>query len=110
MAPAAPYTKYKGGMLYQSTFLDAMEGISDYTYLYTLSQAVKVAKGKNTGGKIVAEAEAFLNSIDQKVPEFPKVRGMTSGAAVGQGLADDATRMTDSWRRQTAGFLKELKK
>jgi len=110
MGPAAPYAKYKGGMLYRSAFLDAMEGISDYTYLYTLSQAVKAAKEKNPGAKVVAEAEAFLASIGQKVPEFPKVRGMASGASVGQGLADDAARSTDSWRREIAGFLKELKK
>jgi hypothetical protein len=109
----APFTECKGAMLYTSRFLTAMEGINDYAYLYTLEQAIQKARGKGAGGKTVEEAEAFLADLGKKIPEFPKVRGLatgSSGAAVGQGAEDSAVRMTETWRKQIAGYLKELAK
>ena len=111
--PSAPYAKYKGGMLYRSSFLTVLEGINDYRYIYTLSEAVKAAREAGRAAKLqkaLDDAEAFLKSIDAKVPEFPQVRGLTSGADVGKGLADDAARSTDAWRKQIAELLTALAK
>jgi hypothetical protein len=108
--PAAPYTDFRGGMAYRSVFLEAMEGMNDYAFLYTLREAVKANKAAGTNAKTVEEAQAFLDGLPGKIPEFPKIRGLTTGAGVGQGIADEAAKSTDSWRRQIAGYLKELMK
>jgi len=108
--PCAPYTQYKGGMLYRCGFLTAMEGIEDYRYLYTLEQAVKAAKAAGSMSATVGEAERFLKNIDAKMPEFPKVKGLSSGAELGEALADEAAQSTGLWRKQIAEYLKVLKK
>lgn len=112
LASAAPYTTRKGGILYQSAFLDIADGITDYAYIYTLEEALKKPYATQKA-KTAGEAKAFLTALKRAMPEFPKVKGLGPGAdgsAVGMGIEDEAKTHVDAWRRTIAGYLKELKK
>ncbi len=106
----APYSKYKGGLLFVSRFFSMAEGITDYTYIYTLEEALKSdAASKNT--KVAADARAFLNALERAMPQFPDVKGLASandGPAVGMGIQDEARTHVDDWRKTIAKFLIEL--
>jgi len=109
LAPSAPYASCKGGILYQSPMLDMAEGITDYAYVYTLTEALK-KPGKNP--QAVEKAKAFLGALERAMPAFPQVKGLASqsdGAAVGMGIDDEAKLHVAEWRKTIAGFLKELK-
>jgi len=107
LAPLAPYSKHRGGMLYRSNMLAIMEGITDYAYLYTLEQAIN-APGADA--KVVAEARALLATLGKEIPEFPTVKGLRRGADVGQAMIDKARYSTGRWRRRIADLLKRLKR
>lgn len=105
-ASNAPDT-YTGGMVFQSAFLRASEGVTDYAYIYTLEQAIKNAKNPETAKK----AQRFLDALKRVVPEFPEVKGLQNAedaALVGMGLNDPVQRQLPAWRRNIAEFLKEL--
>lgn len=105
--PPAPYSKYPGGMLYQSVFLQVAEGINDARYLYTLEKAI--AK-KNGNDPTVQKAKALLDTIRQQIPDYPKVEGLGTGAGVGAVKSDQALALTETWRTQIAELLKVLAK
>jgi hypothetical protein len=110
--PAAPYATFRGGVLPQSAMLDMADGITDYAYVYTLTEAL----GRPQVGakaQVAAEARAFLDALKKAMPEFPKVKGLAPGAdgsAVGMGIDDEARLHVDDWRRRIAAYLKELAK
>ena len=107
-APSAPYAKYKGGHLFQSCYYEVSMGITDYAYIYTLTEALK--KAGPDKAETVRAAKAFLASIGKEMPEFAKIKGLASGAQVGMGSTDEARKHVDEWRAKIAGFLKDLKK
>lgn len=112
-APNAPYSKYRGGMLFQSCYLDVSEGVTDYAYIYTLEKAIETNERAGRNARAVRSARDFLAALKAVVPEFPKVKGIASeadGALVGMGLEDEARKMCDRWRRQIAVYLKQLRR
>lgn len=109
----APYGQYAGGMLFKTALLTASQGITDYTYLYTLEQALEAAKADTGKAKAVEAGRALLDALSKSIPEFPKIKNMTSadaGALVGAGLDTPVAELTDAWQRKIAEVLKELKK
>lgn len=113
LAPLAPFTQYRGAMLYQSRFLDVCEGISDYAYLYTLRKAIEANRAANRNAEVVKEATAFLTALDRVIPATPDVKGIVGeaeGALVGLGIEDEARLKVEAWRRTIAEYLKVLKK
>jgi hypothetical protein len=110
LAPYAPEDKYPGGMLYQSAYLQICEGINDYAYLYTLSKAIDAAGRAGRHADAVAEAKAFLASLNKQIPEFlPCGDGNQIARALqtGEGLLEGVRKM-DQWRRQIADFIQRL--
>jgi len=107
-APSAPYTKYKGGHLLGSCYYEVSMGITDYAYLYTLTEAMKKA-GADKSATVKAASE-FLTDIQKAMPEFAKIEGLDSGAQVGMRALDEARHHVDEWRATIASFLKELAK
>ena len=105
-APSAPYTTCKGGHLFQSCYYEVSMGITDYAYIYTLTEALKKAGPDKTA--TVTSATAFLAAIEKEMPEFAKIKGLASGAQVGMGSTDEARNRVGEWRAKIAGFLKEL--
>jgi len=98
---------HPGGMLFQSAFLRASEGITDYAYLHTLEEALKTSKNTETAKK----ARVFLDALKRIVPEFPEVKGLANpedAALVGLGLNDAVQQHLPAWRKTIAEFLKEL--
>ena len=69
LASDGPLT-YPGGILYQSAFLEAAEGISDYAYLLTLEKALA---GKDTPA--AKEARVFLAAPAKGDPPVPRTAG-----------------------------------
>ncbi len=111
-APYAPPANYPGGMLFQSKFLDAAEGINDYAYLITLDEAVRAAASDATKADAVKEAKAFLTALDRAIPELPGAKGLLNegdGPLVGMGVDDDARLQAPHWRETIARLLKGLK-
>ena len=106
-APSAPYTKYKGGHVFQSCYSEVSMGITDYAYIYTLVEKLK--KAGPDKADTVRTAKAFLAAIEKEMPEFAKIRGLANGGQVGTGSTDEARKHVDEWRAKIAGFLKELK-
>ena len=95
LASDAPLS-YPGGILWQSAFLEAAGGITDYSYLLALEKA----KGK--------EAREFLAALKKAIPEYPEVRGLAdadAGALVGGGIKDDARLLAGKWRARIAALL-----
>jgi hypothetical protein len=112
---AAPYApaSYPGGMLYQSRFLDVAEGINDYSYLFTLEQALAANEKAGTNAAAVKEARAFLAALRRVIPDIPGTKGLATaedGALVGLGIDDEARHLTPQWRARIAEFLKVLRK
>jgi hypothetical protein len=110
-ASAAPCEAYRGGMLYQSRFLEVAEGITDYTYLYTLSVALQARKTAGNNPKGVQAAETFLAGLQRTIPEFPQIQGLShesDGALVGAGIEGAASRQVVEWRREIAELLRIL--
>jgi len=110
-APYAPPADYPGGMLFQSKFLDVMEGINDYAYLITLDKAVRAAEGDGKRAAAVKEAKAFLAALDRAIPELPGAKGLLNegdGALVGMGVDDDARLQAPHWRETIARLLTAL--
>ena len=86
-------------------------GITDYAYIYTLTETLKTMDVTKPG--TAKDAADFLASLERAMPEFPQIKGMASaedGPKVGMGANDDARYLVDEWRRKIAGFLKELKR
>ena len=107
-APSAPYTKYKGGHVFQSSYSEVSMGITDYAYIYTLTEAIKKA---DAGKAAIAKAATeFLAKIQQEMPEFVKIMAIENGGQVGAGSLDDARNHVDEWRAKIAEYLKELKR
>ncbi len=110
-APNAPPADHPGGMLFQSNFLDVMEGINDYAYLTTLNKAIEAAEADGKRAAAVKEAKAFLAALDRAIPELPGAKGLLNegdGALVGMGVDDDARLQAPHWRETIAGLLKAL--
>jgi len=107
-APSAPYAKYKGGHLFQSNYSEVSMGITDYAYIYTLTETLK--KLDVNKSKAAKEAADFLASLEEAMPEYSWIPGLSSGAGVGQGPNVEARWHVDEWRAKIAGYLKELKK
>jgi hypothetical protein len=110
-APYAPPADYFGGMLFQSKFLDAAEGINDYAYLITLEEAMQAATADPKRAEAVKQAKAFLAALDRAIPELPGAKGLLhegDGALVGMGVDDDARLQAPRWRETIAGLLKKL--
>jgi hypothetical protein len=112
LAPSAPHQEYPGAILYQSDMLSMADGITDYAYLHTLSEALKTERaGSSDKAAAAKEATDFLAALRRAMPEFPEVKGLASdadGPAVGMGIQDEARLHADQWRAQIAGFLKRL--
>ena len=111
-APYAPPADHPGGMLFQSKYLDVMEGVNDYAYLVTLDEAVRAAGGDPKRADAATEAKAFLAALDRAIPELPGAKGLLNegdGALVGMGVDDDARLQAPHWRETMAGLLKKLK-
>lgn len=96
-APNAPIESFPGGFLYKSTLLNAADGITDWTYLYTLERALREHKKSGTKGDVVQKAEAFVKEVKSRVPDFPGT----------EGNADPIDKL-EGWRTAAAGLLKEL--
>ncbi|MBY0227927.1 MAG: hypothetical protein K2W96_01470 [Gemmataceae bacterium] len=95
LASDAPLS-YPGGILWQSAFLEAAEGITDYSYLLALQKSES------------KEAKAFLAALKKAIPAYPEVKGLAdagAGALVGGGIEDDARRLAPAWRKRIAGLL-----
>jgi hypothetical protein len=110
-APNAP-ADYRGGMTFQSKFLDVEDGITDYAYLITLENAVAAADKAGKKPEAVKEAKAFLAALGRAVPPLPGSKGMMNegdGALVGLGVDDDARLQAPRWREAVAGLLKKLR-
>ncbi|MBI3830691.1 MAG: hypothetical protein HY291_14310 [Planctomycetes bacterium] len=113
LAMRAPYGEYPGGFLFKSAYLNIAQGITDYTYLYNLEQALEGAKNDAAKAKTVADAQAFLDALKKSIPEYPGIKGMASpdaGALVGAGLDTPAAALCEAWRRKIGEFLIALKK
>ena len=109
----APYWKYRGGVLFKPMFFNVAQGITDYAYLYTLEQAIEKNRGTGANKQTVDEATAFLDALKRVIPEFPKLKGMTSeedGALVGMGIEGETKQQLDEWRTKIAQYLKVLLK
>jgi hypothetical protein len=106
----APYTTCKGGLLFAPGMFGLTEGIRDYAYAHTLDDALLT----DYTGKAAAAAAAardFRDALLRAMPEFPHVKGLASpadGPKVGMGIADDAQRHVNDWRRQIADHLKQM--
>ncbi|MBN1809365.1 MAG: hypothetical protein JW909_09885 [Planctomycetes bacterium] len=110
-APNAPYSKYRGGMLYQDEYLNIAEGINDYAYLMTLEKAIERNQVKGYPIPRTQKAAAFLEALKKAIPEYPRVKGIASeadGALVGMGIEDEAAHMVDQWRSKIAGLIIEV--
>lgn len=113
VANHAPYGQFTGGVIFKSSLLTASQGITDYTYIYNLEQALEAAKADAGKAKTVADAKAFLEALKKSVPEFPGIKNMASadaGALVGAGLDTPVAELTDAWRNKIGEFLVALKK
>ena len=111
-APYAPPADYPGGMLFQSKFLDVMEGVNDYAYLITLNEAIRTAEADGKHAAAVKEAKAFLAALDRAIPELPGAKGLLNagdGALVGMGVDDRARLQAPHWRETIARLLIALK-
>jgi hypothetical protein len=110
-APSAPYAKFKGGHLFQSNYSEVAMGITDYAYIYTLTETLRTMDVNKS--RTAKEAAEFLASLERAMPEFPEIKGLASaddGPRVGMGANDEARNHVDEWRVKIAGYLKELKK
>lgn len=113
LAPNAPYSKYRGGMLFQSAYLSIAEGVNDYRYLHTLEKAIEASRAAGTNLETVGAARAFLEALKRVIPEFPRIKGIATpedGALVGMGIEGDAVQYLDDWRTKIAEFLRVLKR
>ena len=93
----APVARYPGGFLYKTALLTVADGITDYTYLYTLEQAIARHRSAATERDTVRSAEAFLQRLRARVPLFPKDEG-----------TQELIEQLDAMRSQMAGFLMKL--
>jgi len=111
LALNAPYHEHRGGILFQSAYLDIAEGITDYAYVYSLEQAIAAHKRAAAKPETVKRAEEFLSALKRAIPAFPQVKGLASpedGALVGMGIEDEARLMVDQWRREIAELLADF--
>jgi len=100
-----------GAMRFQSAFLTASEGVTDWAYLLTLEQRVKEAEAAGKHAEVVMEAKAFLAALNRAIPAIPGSKNLLTeadGPLVGMGLTDEARRFTPQWRRTIAGLLVRL--
>lgn len=105
-APMAPYTEYPGGFLYQSQFLTASEGITDYAYVYTLQKAIERSRKNKLNLKTIQKAEFFLQELQKSIPLISEHWGM--GGKKGLGLEESTRIQPEKWRQKIAEFLKIL--
>jgi hypothetical protein len=107
-----PDPRFGGGFIFKGNIMVTGEGITDYTYLYTLSQALKKSySGKKE--KTAEEARKFLKALETAIPRYPNIAGLapgSDGSAVGMGINDAAANHVTAWRKKIAGYLKELNK
>lgn len=104
LAPPAPLDS-PGAMRFQSAFLQASEGMTDYAYLVTLEQRLRTVPH--------AEATRFLDAVRRAIPAIPGSKNLLTeadGPLVGMGLTDEARRFAPQWRRTLAGLLVKLGK
>ncbi len=109
----APYHQYRGGILFQSAYLDIAEGITDYAYIHTLEQTIAAHAKAGTKGETVKQAEDFLAALKRSIPALPRVKGLASpknGALLGMGIEDEARLMVDQWRRSIGDLLMDFSK
>jgi hypothetical protein len=102
--------RFKGAILFYPSLCVVGEGITDYTYIYTLEQALK-QDYSGARQKTAEDAKAFLVSLRKTIPRHPEIRGMASvedGPKVGMGINDHASAHVRDWRRKIAGYLKDL--
>lgn len=101
-----------GAMRFQSAFLTASEGITDWSYLLTLEQRIKEAEAAGKRAEEVEEAKTFLAALRRAIPAIPGSKNLLTeadGSLVGMGLTDEARRFTPQWRRTIAGLLLRLR-
>jgi hypothetical protein len=109
----APYFDFPGGMLFKSAYFGVAEGIGDCAYIHTLERAIEAAKSDAAKAKAAADAAAFLASLKKAIPQFAKIKNMSSadaGALVGAGMDTPVAEMAEPWRRKIAQFLVQLAK
>ena len=77
--------------------MTAADGITDWTYLCSLSDAVQKHKDAKTKPEVVAKAESFLKEIRSVVPPIP------------HGPDDEkAIEQVDTWREAIGKLLVDL--
>jgi len=108
-APVTPKTP--GGFTFGPAYFTVCEGITDWTYLFTLEHKLAKAKDDAKKAETVKKAQEFLAALKQVMPIYPHVKGMessTGGALVGGGITDEAANHSEEWRTKIIQFLKEL--
>jgi hypothetical protein len=103
--------EFPGGMLFQSAFLEAAEGITDTAYLVTLEKAMAAAQTAGRHPAVVKEARGFLDALRRVIPAIPGTKGLATpadGALVGTGIDEEARWQTSLWREKVAELIRRL--
>ena len=105
-----PHSTCKGGIIFTPNMFEVSQGINDYAYIYTLTEALK-AKYAGPQAEAARRAREFVEALRRAMPEFPRVKGMGSaadGPKVGMGIDDEARLHVSTWRKEIAGHLKAI--
>lgn len=106
----APLDVLPGGFAVQPRFMTSGQGVTDFTYLYTLEQALRAKYDGDKAG-VAKEARDWLDALRRAMPEFPQVKGLASAAdsaKVGMGIEDSCRLQCAAWQSKVADYLKRL--